>query len=63
MSSTLITPAFGPVERAGQSALRRQLRHPRSRGWKPQLRLWLRTWEKVIVAEVLARIDRRRYEQ
>jgi hypothetical protein len=60
MSATWITPAIGPVERAGQSALRLRLRPRSSRRLKRRLKLWLRRWEAVIVAELLWLIGGRR---
>jgi len=53
MSATWITPAIGPVERAGQSALHEILRPRSSRRLRRRLKLWLRRWEAVIIAELL----------
>jgi hypothetical protein len=43
---------MGPVERAGQGALRQWLR-PRRSSAGLRLKLWLQRWESMVVAEVV----------
>ena len=48
MSAMWIAPAIGPVEQDGPSA---QQRRQRRRG--PRVRMWLKQWEAILIAELV----------